>query len=107
MSLLEHQSNRNSGARMERAVSRAVMVLGLALAVGLGYFGRGAGESLSLFLPGLAGLAVVGGVNWFGRVRTRGRWEAAWEAYVAEREGDSHEPVERGADAELCLAGGR
>ena len=92
---------------MERAISRAVLVLGLALAVGLGYSGRGAGEGRSLFLPGLAGLAVVGGVNRFGRVRARRRWEAAWDTYSAEREADSFEPVERDKDAELCLAGGR
>ena len=59
---------------------------------------------MSLVLPGLAGVAVVGGVNWFGRVRARERWEAAWDAYAA---GDwDFERVEA-EDADLCLAGSR
>jgi hypothetical protein len=100
--------NPNMGGRMERTIMRAVLVIGLAAACGLWYLGRGVGEGASLFLPGLAGLAVVGGVNWFGRVRARERWEAAWDHYAAhEHEDDRLEPVEEDADAGLYLVGSR
>ena len=97
---------RNRSGRVERAILRAVLVLGLAMAGGLWYLTRGAGEGVSLWLPTLVGLSVVGGVNWFGRARARERWEAAWEAYSSDEfEIGTFEPIED--EAELCLAGGR
>jgi hypothetical protein len=98
--------NRNRSGRVERTILRAVLVIGLAVAGGLWYLGRGVGEGTSLYLPGLVGLAVVGSVNWFGRVRARERWEAAWDAYAAdEGEDDRLGVVEANEDVELCLAG--
>ena len=35
-------------------------------------------------LPGLAGLVAVGVIVGFRRVRSRERWEAAWESYAAQ-----------------------
>jgi hypothetical protein len=101
------ERNRNRSGRVERMVLRAMLVIGLVAACGLWYLGRGAGEGVSLVLPGLAGVAVVGGVNWFGRVRARERWEAAWDAYAdGDWDFERVEPVEE-EDAVLCLAGGR
>jgi hypothetical protein len=99
--------NRDRGGRMERTILRVVLVLILAAAGGFWYLERGIGAGTSLFLPVLVGLAAVGSVNWFGRVRARERWEAAWDAYATgETEVDSFESAGE-ADAELCLAGGR
>jgi hypothetical protein len=94
---------------VERTVLRAVLVIGLAAACGVWYLGRGAGEGVSVLLPGMAGVAVVGGVNWFGRFRTRQRWEAAWDAYSAgDWDFERSESIEEvDADADLCLAGSR
>ena len=105
MSLRGYKSNRSG--RVERAILRVVLAFGLVVAGGLWYLTRGAGEGASVYLPGLVGLAVVGGVSWFGRVRARERWEAAWDAYATgERDADSLELAED-EEAELCLAGGR
>jgi hypothetical protein len=99
--------NHDRSGGVERTVLRAVLVIGLAAAFGLWYLGRGAGEGVSLFLPGLVGVAAVGGVNWFGRVRARERWKAAWDAYASgDWEFERVEPVEE-EDTELCLAGSR
>jgi high-affinity Fe2+/Pb2+ permease len=38
----------------------------------------------ALLLSGLLSLAVVAGVLGYSHVRARARWEAAWEAYVAQ-----------------------
>jgi hypothetical protein len=87
-------------------ILRAVLVLGLVTAGGLWYLTRGTGEGISVWLPGLVGLTVVGGVNWFGRARARERWEAAWEAYASgDFEFVRFDPVEE--EAELRLAGVR
>lgn len=96
----------NRSGWVERMVLRAVLVLGLGMAAGIGYLARGAGEGISLWLPGLVGLTVVGGVNWFDRARTRERWEAAWDAYSSDEfEIGNFEPADD--EAELCLAAGR
>jgi hypothetical protein len=101
-----HGYRQNRSGRVERRVLRTVLLLGLAAAVGLWYGTREAGEGVSLGLTGLTGLTVVAGVNWFGRVRSRQRWEAAWDAYATgETDDDFVEMTEE--DAELCLAGGR
>jgi hypothetical protein len=71
--------------RLERAVLRTVMVAGLAVAGVLGYATRGDGEKLAASMSGMVGVAVVGGVSSFGRVRARRRWEAAWDAYAKGR----------------------
>ena len=105
MSLRGYKPNRSGW--VERIILRVVLVFGLVAAGGLWYLTRGASEGASLYLPGLVGLAVVGGVSWFGRVRSRERWEAAWDAYTTgEMDADSLEPAED-EEAELCLAGGR
>jgi hypothetical protein len=101
-----HKHRRNGGGRAERMILRAVLVLGLVMAGGLWYLTRGAGEGISVWLPGLVGLTVVGGVNWFGRARARERWEAAWDAYASgDFEFVRFDPVEE--EAELRLAGVR
>jgi hypothetical protein len=101
-----HKTKENGSGRLERTILRAVLVLGLAMAGGLGYLARGAGEGVSFWLTGLVGLSVVSGVNWFGRVRARERWEAAWDAYASDEfEIGAFDPVQE--EAELCLAGGR
>jgi hypothetical protein len=104
MRLREYKQNRSG--QVERTILRAVLVLGLAAAGGLWFLTRGAGEGVSLGLTGVAGLAVVGGVNWFGRVRTRQRWEAAWDAYATDETDDDFVEMDE-EDAELCLAAGR
>jgi hypothetical protein len=87
---------------------RAVLALGLAGAIGLWYAGRGAGAGALEWLPGLMGLAVAGGVTWFGRVRARGRWKAAWDAYAAiDREDRRFAMPDEDCDARLCMAAGR
>ena len=97
---------RNGSGRAERTVLRAVLVLGLGMAVGIWYLTQGAGEGLSVWLPGLIGLTVVGGVNWFGKARARERWEAAWDAYASgDFEFVRFDPVEE--EAELRLAAAR
>ncbi len=97
---------RNWSGRVERTVLRVVLALGLAMAGGIWYLTRGAGEGVSLWLPAVVGLAAVGGVNWLGRARARERWEAAWDAYASDEfEVGSFDPVDD--EAELCLAGGR
>ncbi len=99
--------------RVERLVLRAILVLGLAGAFGLWYAGRDAGagsESYMLpqWLPALMGLVVAGGVSWFGRLRTRERWQAAWDAYAAiDREPRRFSKADEDCDAGLCLAAGR
>jgi hypothetical protein len=102
--------NRKHGrdGRIERVVLRAVLVLGLAGALGLWYAGRGAGAGAPQWLPGLMGVAVAGGVTWFGRVRARERWEAAWDAYAAfDHEDRRLTPADEDRNAGLCLAAGR
>ena len=105
--------------RIERLVLRAILVLGLVGALGLWYAGRGMGTGvgarlgLSLgvapqWLPGLMGLAVAAGVSWFGRLRTRERWRAAWDEYAAiDREPRRFSTADEECDAGLCLAAGR
>jgi hypothetical protein len=101
-----HKRRRNRSGRAERMVLRAVLVFGLGMAAGIWYLTRGVSEGVSLWLPGLVGLTVVGGVNWFGRAWTRERWEAAWDAYASDEfEIGAFDPVQE--EAELCLAGGR
>ena len=75
-----HKKNRSG--RTERAILRMVLVVGLAAAGTLWYVTRGAGEGVSASMSGLIGVAVVGGINGFGRARARRRWEAAWDAYA-------------------------
>lgn len=100
------KNTQDRSGRAERMVLRAVLVVGLAVAGGLWYLARGAGEGIDLWLPGLVGLTVVGGVNWLGRARARRRWEAAWDAYASDEfEVGTFDPAED--EAELCLAGGR
>lgn len=97
---------RAMGGRVERAMLRVMLAVGLAMAVGVWYLTREAGDGLSLWLPGVVGLATVGGVRWFGRARARGRWEAAWDAYASDEfEIGAFGPVEQ--SAELCLSVGR
>jgi hypothetical protein len=73
---------RNRSGRVERTILRIVLVVGLAAAGVLWYATRGADERISASMSGLIGVAVVGGVNGFGRARARRRWEAAWDAYA-------------------------
>lgn len=101
--------------RVERLVLRAILVLGLAGAFGLWYAGRGMGTGVGArlgvspqWLPGLMGLAVVAGVSWFGRLRARERWQAAWDEYAAiDRESRRLTTADEECDAGLCLAAGR
>lgn len=92
--------------RLERTVLRAVLAAGLAMAGGLWYLTRGAGQGVELWLPGLMGLTVVAGVIGVGRARARRRWEAAWDAYASDEfEVAAFAPAED--EAGLCLAGSR
>jgi hypothetical protein len=80
---------RNRSGRVERAVLRVVLVVGLAAAGVLWYVTRGAGENVSASMSGLIGVAVVGGVTGFGRARARRRWEAAWDDYATGEVGEA------------------
>jgi hypothetical protein len=81
---------------MERTILRVALVLILGAAGGFWYLERGIGAGTSLYLPVLVGLAAVGSVNWFGRVRAHERWEAAWDAYATgETEVDSFDRPEK------------
>ncbi len=77
------QQSRNSNGRGELLLSRIVMVGTLAVVVPWGALSGGVSFEAWL-LPGLLALAVVAGVVGFGRVRTRARWRAAWDAYAAQ-----------------------
>ena len=57
----------------------------LAAAGALWYLTRGADERVAAAMSGLIGVAVVGGVSGFSRVRARRRWEAAWDAYATSK----------------------
>ncbi len=61
-------------------MSRLVLVAGLAAAGVLGDAGRKADERIAAWLSGLIGVAVVGGVDWFRRARSRRGREAGWDA---------------------------
>ncbi|MHB1561616.1 MAG: hypothetical protein ACYC61_29555 [Isosphaeraceae bacterium] len=108
------QKDQRSG-RVERLVLRTILVLGLAGAMGLWYAGRGMGTGVGArlgvspqWLPGLMGLAVAAGVGWFGRLRTRERWQAAWDDYAAiDGESSGFSTADEDCDAGLCLAAGR
>ncbi len=74
-----------SSGRIERSRPPVVLMLGAVPVVLLGYVSSGLDRFDSWLVPGLAVLAVVGGVVGFRRVRARQRWEAAWEAYAAQQ----------------------
>ena len=76
--------NRSLSGRGERVLSQVVLVLGAGAAGGLWYVVSGVDPFEALLLPGLFSLAVVAVVVVFNRVRSRERWEAAWEAYAAQ-----------------------
>ena len=76
--------DRSASSRNERTITRVVLVFGAAAAGGLWYVLSSLDAFEALLFPGLLSLAVVTGLIWFGRIRTRERWEAAWEAYVAQ-----------------------
>lgn len=79
-----NRRNRNTRGRWDRFFSRVVLVAGILLAGVLGYELSGNDRLEAVMIPGFMSIAVVGGVLGFSRLRTQGRWQAAWDAYVAE-----------------------
>ncbi len=79
-----NRRSRSNSKQWDRFFSRVVPVVGILLAGVIGYELSGVDRLEAVMIPGFMSVAVVGGVFGFARVRTRGRWKAAWDAYAAE-----------------------
>ena len=79
-----NRRSRQTSGQWDRFFSRGVLVIGILLAGVLGYELSGMDRLEAVMIPGFMSIAVVGGVLGFTRLRTRGRWQAAWDAYAAQ-----------------------